>query len=91
VRRNEAIHSAWSLTDATGKPAALDVISRRARRGTRIDLFPGGVPELEELARNTVVAERGLSTLHVNLLRLKALREEPRGGDDRERPGEGAV
>jgi hypothetical protein len=49
------------------------------------------VPELEELARNTVVAERGLSTLHVNLLRLKALREEPRGGDDRERPGEGAV
>ena len=33
-RRNEAIHSAWSLTSANGGPAAWDVMSQRAKTGS---------------------------------------------------------
>ena len=32
-RRNEAIHSAWSLTSERGGPAAWDVMSQKAKRG----------------------------------------------------------
>jgi hypothetical protein len=60
-RRNEAIHSAWSLTSERGGPAAWDMMSQKAKRGARADLFPGGVPELEELAGDIAVCEERLS------------------------------
>jgi len=67
-RRNEAIHSAWSLTSANGGPAAWDVMSQKAKRGARSDLFPGGVPELEELARHIAVCEERLNQIHSSVL-----------------------
>lgn len=63
-RRNEAIHSAWSLTDSSEKPSALDMMSQRAKRGTRADLFPGGVDDLEDLAREIATLEGGLTAIH---------------------------
>ena len=67
-RRNEAIHSAWSLTSERGGPAAWDVMSQKAKRGARADLFPGGVPELEELARGIAACEEQLSQIHTGVL-----------------------
>jgi hypothetical protein len=69
-RRNEAIHSAWSLTSESGGPAAWDVMSQKAKRGARADLFPGGVPELEELARDIAACEERLTQLHATVLVL---------------------
>ena len=63
-RRNEAIHSAWSLTDSSDKPAAWDMMSQKAKRGSRADLFPGGVVELEQLARDIAALESRLAELH---------------------------
>ncbi len=67
-KRNEAIHSAWSLTSANGGPAAWDVMSQKAKRGARPDLFPGGVSELEELARQIAVCEDQLNQIHRSVL-----------------------
>jgi hypothetical protein len=66
-RRNEAIHSAWSLTESSGKAAAWDMMSQKAKRGARGDLFPGGVPELEELARDIADCESRLTLLHESI------------------------
>jgi hypothetical protein len=63
-RRNEAIHSAWSLTEASGKPAAWDLMSQRAKQGARADRFPGGVAELEDLARDVATLEARLTGIH---------------------------
>jgi len=63
-RRNEAIHSAWSLTDSGGRAAAWDMMSQRAKRGARPDLFPGGVADLEELARDIAALEARLTAIH---------------------------
>ena len=67
-RRNEAVHSAWSLTGGDTGPAAWDVMSQRAKRGARADLFPAGVPELEELARDIADCEERLAKLHTRVL-----------------------
>jgi hypothetical protein len=67
-RRNEAVHSAWSLTGGDAGPAAWDVMSQRAKRGARADLFPAGVPELEELARDIADCEERLAKLHARVL-----------------------
>jgi hypothetical protein len=61
-------HSAWSLTGGGGGPAAWDVMSQRAKRGAREDLFPAGVPELEELARDIADCEERLAKLHARVL-----------------------
>lgn len=66
-RRNEAIHSAWSLTESTGKPAAWDMMSQKAKQGARADLFPGGVAELEDLARDIAALEARLTALHASI------------------------
>ena len=67
-RRNEAIHSAWSLTSEAGGPSAWDVMSQKAKRGARADLFPGGVAELEELARDIADLEERLTIVHASIL-----------------------
>jgi hypothetical protein len=67
-RRNEAIHSAWSMTSERGGPAAWDVMSQKAKRGARSDLFPGGVAELEELARDIAACEEQLTVVHLSIL-----------------------
>jgi len=77
-RRNEAIHSAWSLTSERGGPAAWDVMSQKAKRGARADLFPGGVPELEELARDIAACEEELGHIHAGV--LAKMEERDQGG-----------
>ncbi len=63
-RRNEVIHSGWSLSESDDTLAATDMMSRRAKRGARSDLFPEGVPQLEQLARNIAGLEDSLIELH---------------------------
>ncbi len=77
-RRNEAIHSAWSLTSERGGPAAWDVMSQKAKRGARADLFPGGVPELEELARDIASCEERLTQVHLQMVGRTDLGRGPR-------------
>lgn len=79
-RRNEAIHSAWSLTSEHGGPAAWDVMSQRAKRGARAGLFPGGVGELEELALDIAAVEDRLNRIHADILLLMERREGRPGG-----------
>lgn len=67
-RRNEAIHSAWSLTESGDKPAAWDMMSQRAKRGARGDLFPGGIDELEDLARDIAALEARLGEIHEGIV-----------------------
>jgi hypothetical protein len=67
-RRNEAIHSAWSLTSANGGPAAWDVMSQKAKMGARADLFPGGVTELEQLAHDIALCEDRLTHLYSRIV-----------------------
>ncbi len=67
-RRNEAIHSAWSLTSSGGELAAWDVMSQRAKRGARADLFPGGVGELDQLANDIAMCEDGLTDLYSQIV-----------------------
>ena len=74
-RRNEAIHSAWSLTSANGGPAAWDVMSQRAKRGARADLFPGGLTELEQLAQDIATSEDRLTHLYTTIVELMDSRE----------------
>jgi hypothetical protein len=69
-RRNEAIHSAWSLTSDGEGPQAWDVMSQRAKRGARSDLFPGGVAELEELAGAIAASEEQLNQIQDDILVL---------------------
>ena len=56
-------------------------MSQRAKRGARSDLFPGGVAELEELARDIAACEESLSSLRYDVL-LK-MDKTDRGGADR--------
>jgi hypothetical protein len=77
-RRNEAIHSAWSLTSERGGPAAWDVMSQKAKRGARADLFPGGVAELEELARDIATCEEQLTVVHLSILTQLDRRDQTR-------------
>jgi len=77
-RRNEAIHSAWSLTSEAGGPSAWDVMSQRAKRGARADLFPGGVSELEELARDIAALEEGLTIVHASILGVMDRQDQAR-------------
>ncbi len=83
-RRNEAIHSAWSLTPDGGGAAAWDVMSQRAKRGARADLFPGGVNELVDLALDIAGCEERLTRIHADILALMDRRdgEDGPGGDD---------
>lgn len=74
-RRNEAIHSAWSLTSERGGPAAWDMMSQKAKRGAREDLFPGGLPELEELARDIAECEERLVEVHLRILDVMEKRD----------------
>ncbi|MGA3147319.1 MAG: hypothetical protein ABSF33_07570 [Acidimicrobiales bacterium] len=74
-RRNEAIHSAWSLTSGAGGPSAWDVMSQKAKRGARADLFPGGVAELEELARDIAACEEQLTIVHAGILTVMDRRD----------------
>ncbi len=76
-RRNEAIHSAWSLTAADGGPAAWDVMSQRAKMGARADLFPGGVTELEQLAHDIALCEDRLTHLYSQVVDVMADRGVP--------------
>jgi hypothetical protein len=78
-KRNEAIHSAWSLTSESGVPSAWDVMSQRAKRGARADLFPGGVGELVALALDIADCEDRLNVIHADVLGLMEQRE---GQDD---------
>ena len=77
-RRNEAIHSAWSLTSERGGPAAWDMMSQKAKRGAREDLFPGGLHELEELARDIASCEEGLVQVHLRILEVMDRRDTSR-------------
>ena len=77
-RRNEAIHSAWSLTSERGGPAAWDVMSQKAKRGARADLFPGGVNELADLALDIAACEERLTRIHADILVLM----DNRDGED---------
>ena len=43
-------------------------MSQKAKRGARADLFPGGVPELEELARDIAACEERLTIVHAGIL-----------------------
>jgi hypothetical protein len=81
-RRNEAIHSAWSLTSERGGPAAWDVMSQKAKRGARADLFPGGVSELVELALDIAACEERLTLIHAEILVLMDRRDDEEGTDD---------
>jgi hypothetical protein len=83
-RRNEAIHSAWSLTESSENPAAWDMMSQKAKRGARTDLFPGGVPELEILARDIAACETRLTDLSESI--IEALEAGP-ADDAGDRPG----
>jgi hypothetical protein len=83
-RRNEAIHSAWSLTSEHGGPAAWDVMSQKAKRGARADLFPGGVGELEELALDIAAVEDRLNRIHADILVLMERREGRPDGSPKE-------
>lgn len=74
-KRNEAIHSAWSLTAESGGPLAFDVMSQRAKRGARADLFPGGVGELVALALDIAECEDRLTVIHVDILALMDQRD----------------
>lgn len=85
-RRNEAIHSAWSLTTDRGRAAAWDVMSQRAKRGTRSDLFPGGVAELDQLARDIAQCEDELGRIHADILEQLDLRNADTG--DQRHPGD---
>lgn len=76
-RRNEAIHSAWSLTSANGGPAAWDVMSQKAKMGARADLFPGGVTELEQLAHDIAACEDQLTQLYSRIVDIMADRQVP--------------
>lgn len=69
-RRNEAIHSAWSLTESSGDPSAWDMMSQKAKRGARTDLFPGGVAELEVLARDIAACEGRLTDLSESIIEV---------------------
>ncbi len=77
-KRNEAIHSAWSLTSESGGPLAFDVMSQRAKRGARADLFPGGVGELVTLALAIAECEDRLTVIHVDILALMDQRDSHR-------------
>ncbi|MHB1517297.1 MAG: hypothetical protein ACYCVN_06825 [Acidimicrobiales bacterium] len=66
-RRNEAIHSGWTFTDGHGGLAATDLMSTRAKRGAREDLFPGGVSQLEALAHDIGDLEDELEVLRSRL------------------------
>jgi hypothetical protein len=81
-RRNEAIHSAWSLTSEGGGPAAWDVMSQRAKRGARADLFPGGVNELVDLALDIAGCEERLTRIHTDILALMDRRDGEDAPDD---------
>ena len=81
-RRNEAIHSAWSLTSERGGPAAWDMMSQKAKRGARADLFPGGVPELEELARDIAACEERLVQVHLRILEIMERRDQSHDGSE---------
>ncbi len=74
-KRNEAIHSAWSLTSEHGGPSAWDVMSQRAKRGARADLFPGGVDELMTLALDIADCEDQLTLIHADILTLMDRRD----------------
>jgi hypothetical protein len=90
-RRNEAIHSAWSLTSERGGPAAWDVMSQRAKRGARADLFPGGVTELVELALDIAACEERLTRIHADILVLMDRRDAQGGasaGDEADGAGD---
>ena len=76
-KRNEAIHSAWSLTSESGAPSAWDVMSQRAKRGARADLFPGGLSELVALALAIADCEDRLTGIHTDILTLMD-RRDPR-------------
>ncbi len=78
-KRNEAIHSAWSLTSEHGGPSAWDVMSQRAKRGTRADLFPGGVAELVGLALTIADCEDRLTLIHTDILTLMDRRDGHEG------------
>ena len=80
-RRNEAIHSAWSLTSEGGVPAAWDVMSQKAKRGARSDLFPGGVDELVDLALDIARCEERLTRIHTDILVLMDRRDGEDGAD----------
>ncbi len=82
-KRNEAIHSAWSLTSESGEPSAWDVMSQRAKRGARADLFPGGIDELVALALAIADCEDRLNLIHTDILALMDLRD---GQDNRDGP-----
>jgi hypothetical protein len=74
-KRNEAIHSAWSLTSEFGGASAWDVMSQRAKRGARADLFPGGVAELQTLALDIADCEDRLTAIHAEILALMERRD----------------
>ncbi len=85
-KRNEAIHSAWSLTSESGGPSAWDVMSQRAKRGARADLFPGGVGELVALALAIAECEDRLTVIHADILVLMDRREADRGDESTASP-----
>ena len=74
-RRNEVIHSAWSASESTERLAATDVMSRRAKRGARADLFPDGVPQLEQLAQAIVALEDRLIALQQDVNEMMRRRD----------------
>jgi hypothetical protein len=60
------------------------MMSQKAKRGARTDLFPGGVPELEILARDIAACETRLTDLSESI--IEALEAGP-ADDAGDRPG----
>jgi hypothetical protein len=58
-------------------------MSQKAKRGAREDLFPGGVSELEELARDIADCEERLTVVHLSILDLMDRRDRRRAGEQR--------
>jgi hypothetical protein len=71
VKRNLAIHGHWMRT-TTGEPMSFDVFSRKARGVLQLDLFPGGLEELQRLVTDLVDCRNAFATvaLNVSLARL---------------------
>ena len=60
-------------------------MSQKAKRGARADLFPGGVPELEELAGDIAACEERLTIVHAGILTVMDRRDWARRGSRRDR------
>jgi len=85
LRRNEVIHGAWML-GAGGELQILDMVSRRARSGSRTHVFSKGAAELEELAHDIVVCNNSIGRLQFQLETAFVRKHRESQRQDRQQP-----